>query len=140
MTQEFQFDDPRLKEDGHRENSTPESVSFTINFESGIQNGTPLCDSFPRIEDKTPLAVEKENSVEPCSLFHDEAMDRKVETPNSENDDDDHDDIPRISTRFSDIIGHGGAKLRLEETILPLALPSSLAHTLLTGTVWNILV
>ena len=34
---------------------------------------------------------------------------------------------------FADIIGHGNAKLRLEEALLPLALPPDLAATVLTG-------
>ena len=61
-----------------------------------------------------------------------------------EHDDDDDDDIkaqkasksmPKeiISTKFSDIIGHGPVKLRLEEVLLPLALPPSLADSILTG-------
>lgn len=42
-------------------------------------------------------------------------------------------DNPYIKTRFSDIIGHGSAKLRLDEMLLPLALPPSLARSILTG-------
>jgi len=42
-------------------------------------------------------------------------------------------DSPKIATRFVDIIGHGAAKLRLEEAILPLALPPSLVHSVLKG-------
>lgn len=42
-------------------------------------------------------------------------------------------DHPHIKTRFSDIIGHGSAKLRLDEMLLPLALPPSLARSILTG-------
>ena len=38
-----------------------------------------------------------------------------------------------IKTRFSDIIGHGAAKLRLDEMLLPLALPIALAQSILTG-------
>lgn len=46
-----------------------------------------------------------------------------------------HDDYdkPTITARFSDIIGHGAAKLRLDEMLIPLALPSSLADRILTG-------
>jgi hypothetical protein len=39
-----------------------------------------------------------------------------------------------ISTKFSDIIGHSHVKLRLEEVLLPLALPPQLADSILTGT------
>ena len=42
-------------------------------------------------------------------------------------------DKPSIETRFADIIGHGHAKLRLDEMLLPLALPPSLAQSVLTG-------
>jgi len=42
-------------------------------------------------------------------------------------------DKPPIQTRFSDIIGHGQAKLRLDEMLLPLALPPSLAASILKG-------
>ena len=42
-------------------------------------------------------------------------------------------DEPPIKTRFTDIIGHGSAKLRLDEMLLPLALPSSLANSVLKG-------
>ena len=38
-----------------------------------------------------------------------------------------------IQTRFDDIIGHEHAKLRLDEALLPLALPPSLALKILTG-------
>jgi hypothetical protein len=40
----------------------------------------------------------------------------------------------QISTRFSDIIGHGAVKLRLDEVLLPMALPPALADSILTGT------
>jgi len=36
-------------------------------------------------------------------------------------------------TRFKDIIGHGAIKLRIEEMLLPLALPQSIASSVLTG-------
>jgi hypothetical protein len=39
-----------------------------------------------------------------------------------------------VSTRFSDVIGHGAVKLRLDEVLLPLALPRDLADSILTGT------
>jgi len=38
-----------------------------------------------------------------------------------------------VQTRFDDIIGHSDAKLRLDEALLPLALPPSLALSILTG-------
>jgi hypothetical protein len=37
------------------------------------------------------------------------------------------------STKFSDVIGHGAVKLRLDEVLLPLALPPALANSILTG-------
>lgn len=40
--------------------------------------------------------------------------------------------IPDVS--FRDIIGQGPAKLRLDEALLPLALPADLAESVLTGT------
>ncbi|KAL7448818.1 hypothetical protein ACHAWC_000950, partial [Mediolabrus comicus] len=42
-------------------------------------------------------------------------------------------DIPPITTSFRDIIGHGQAKLRLDEALLPLALPPDLADSVLSG-------
>lgn len=36
-------------------------------------------------------------------------------------------------TRFKDIIGHGAVKLRLDELLLPLALPEQLTQTVLVG-------
>ena len=36
-------------------------------------------------------------------------------------------------TRFKDIIGHGAVKLRIEEMLLPMALPPSVADSVLTG-------
>ena len=36
--------------------------------------------------------------------------------------------------RFSDIIGHGAVKLRIEEVLLPIALPDAIAQSVLTGT------
>ena len=68
---------------------------------------------------------------EPCSsLSQGEVMCNKEEDiPKTR----DFNDSPKITTRFADIIGHGGAKLRLEEAILPLALPASLVNSVLTG-------
>jgi hypothetical protein len=37
------------------------------------------------------------------------------------------------TTRFKDIIGHQSVKLRLDEVLLPLALPASLSRTILKG-------
>jgi hypothetical protein len=37
------------------------------------------------------------------------------------------------STRFSDVIGHASVKLRIDEMLLPLALPPALAQSILTG-------
>ncbi|KAL7435439.1 hypothetical protein ACHAXM_006170 [Skeletonema potamos] len=42
-------------------------------------------------------------------------------------------DIPTINASFRDIIGHGQAKLRLDEALLPLALPPDLAASVLSG-------
>lgn len=38
-----------------------------------------------------------------------------------------------INTRFSDIIGHGDVKIRIDELLLPLALPPSLTDSILRG-------
>jgi len=43
------------------------------------------------------------------------------------------DDISMEKTRFSDIIGHGAVKLRIEEILLPIGLPPALADSILTG-------
>jgi Cdc6-like AAA superfamily ATPase len=71
------------------------------------------------------------SSDEPCSsLSQSEVMcNKEDDIPKTR----DFNDIPNITTRFADIIGHGGAKLRLEEAILPLALPPSLVNSVLTG-------
>jgi hypothetical protein len=45
-----------------------------------------------------------------------------------------HDTCTLIQASFRDIIGHGQAKLRLDEALLPLALPFDLAESVLTGT------
>jgi hypothetical protein len=37
------------------------------------------------------------------------------------------------STRFNDVIGHSSVKLRIDEMLLPLALPPALAQSILTG-------
>jgi SpoVK/Ycf46/Vps4 family AAA+-type ATPase len=43
-------------------------------------------------------------------------------------------DMPvTTTTRFSDIIGHASVKLRIDEMLLPLALPPSLSESILTG-------
>lgn len=38
-----------------------------------------------------------------------------------------------VQTRFSDIIGHGNVKIRIDELLLPLALPPSLTDSILRG-------
>ena len=43
------------------------------------------------------------------------------------------DSPPLINVSFRDIIGHGQAKLRLDEALLPLALPPDLVDSVLTG-------
>lgn len=40
---------------------------------------------------------------------------------------------PLVGVSFRDIIGHGQAKLRLDEALLPLALPPDIASSVLTG-------
>lgn len=40
---------------------------------------------------------------------------------------------PLVNVSFRDIIGHGQAKLRLDEALLPLALPPDIADSVLTG-------
>ena len=45
----------------------------------------------------------------------------------------DHGNHSILKTRFSDIIGHGAAKLRLDEMLLPLALPMELSKSIFTG-------
>ena len=42
-------------------------------------------------------------------------------------------EAPPINASFRDIIGHGQAKLRLDEALLPLALPPDLADSVLSG-------
>ena len=42
-------------------------------------------------------------------------------------------DKPPIKQKFSDIIGHAPAKLRLDEMLLPLALPPGLSNSILSG-------
>ena len=44
-----------------------------------------------------------------------------------------HKDVLLERTRFKDIIGHGAVKLRIEEMILPMALPTTVAQSVLTG-------
>jgi len=41
--------------------------------------------------------------------------------------------VDRSLPRFNDIIGHSAVKLRLDEVLLPLALPPALADTILVG-------
>jgi SpoVK/Ycf46/Vps4 family AAA+-type ATPase len=41
--------------------------------------------------------------------------------------------LTQVTTRFSDIIGHGSVKLRIDEILLPLALPPSLTDSILIG-------
>ncbi len=63
-----------------------------------------------------------------------------LETNNGDGDDDrrdrhphGRDSPPPIGVSFRDIIGHGQAKLRLDEALLPLALPHQIAASVLTG-------
>ena len=53
----------------------------------------------------------------------------------SENQEQRHEEIMPETTiaRFSDIIGHASVKLRIDEMLLPLALPPALADSILTG-------
>jgi len=48
-------------------------------------------------------------------------------------DDDKTKCVDRSLPRFSDIIGHSAVKLRLDEILLPLALPTALADSILVG-------
>ena len=41
--------------------------------------------------------------------------------------------LTHVTTRFSDIIGHGSVKVRIDEILLPLALPSNLTTSVLRG-------
>lgn len=41
--------------------------------------------------------------------------------------------LTHVTTRFKDIIGHGSVKLRIDEILLPLALPPSVTASILIG-------
>jgi ATPase family associated with various cellular activities (AAA) len=55
------------------------------------------------------------------------------EPQDNNNNNNDESVVDRSLPRFSDIIGHSAVKLRLDEVLLPLALPPTLADTILVG-------
>lgn len=56
-----------------------------------------------------------------------------AESLSSDNQEQRHVMPETTTTRFSDIIGHASVKLRIDEMLLPLALPPALADSILTG-------
>lgn len=65
------------------------------------------------------------NNIKGISGGHSEEYEQQVEEDSLQ--------LTYLTTRFSDIIGHGAVKLRIDEMLLPLALPSSLTNSILKG-------
>ena len=68
------------------------------------------------------------SAVSECGGKEGEFVPKSVKSPSSNRY-----DVPPINESFRDIIGHGQAKLRLDEALLPLALPPDLATSVLSG-------
>ena len=74
-----------------------------------------------------------ENCNENDDQVDEEDNQNENETNSREEDSEVEFDKPSITARFSDIIGHGAAKLRLDEMLLPLALPPTMSRNVLVG-------
>ena len=103
-------------------------------------------DSLHSYIEQHPSQCQHQQKIYDADIDHDgiDNNDRNIETVEDseiveeessiqEHSEDEKFDKPTIQTRFSDIIGHGHAKLRLDEMLLPLALPPCLAQSVLTG-------
>ena len=98
--------------------------------------------SISQEDDKTKdvIVLEGKKSPSKTSVNATAMVVHKMDSSKDEEDEDDFKSLKTsagtkniVATKFSDIIGHGAVKLRLEEVLLPLALPSSLADSILTG-------
>lgn len=70
----------------------------------------------------------------PCPTSCEEKISKKKSCSRASEDRELNPESPESKTpRFSDIIGHAAVKLRLDEVLLPLALPQKLADSILTG-------
>jgi hypothetical protein len=99
---------PRMKEP-HREDM------FSNEQETTINNGAPIYER----EIMTSESYLSSNNVTQCPI--EIAVRPKRQKQSHE------------QTRFSDIIGHASVKLRIDELILPLGLPSAIADSVLKG-------
>eukprot|EP00592_Proboscia_alata_P003912 CAMPEP_0194373310 /NCGR_PEP_ID=MMETSP0174-20130528/21735_1 /TAXON_ID=216777 /ORGANISM="Proboscia alata, Strain PI-D3" /LENGTH=341 /DNA_ID=CAMNT_0039152301 /DNA_START=126 /DNA_END=1147 /DNA_ORIENTATION=- len=94
-------------------------------------------------ETQTPSSVSKQPSHNKESSVHnDEYLELTQDTVGIQNtnfgqcrkkEGNKRSNIRSTKIRFNDIIGHGAAKLRLDEALLPLALPRDLYLSILTG-------
>ena len=76
---------------------------------------------------------DNENCSENADQVNEEENQSENDTNSCEVDSEVEFDKPSITARFSDIIGHGAAKLRLDEMLLPLALPPTISRNVLVG-------
>jgi len=112
------------------ENSTRSGI--TINEESSGISGRSLdVDnhlSTVNDDERTPMGFfEKQQEEQQLQLQQQQQQQDKVLVPKIE------EKVIVSKVRFNHIIGHADAKLRLDEVLLPLALPSSIADSVLTG-------
>jgi hypothetical protein len=133
---------------------TPSIDDSRINPDLDSSASIPIITGAPQNEDHVACLPEAINFVTPPKIdswSHEPSMTNFSETDSiqtehstvldesfsvsNENRERGHEDAQpeTTSTRFSDIIGHASVKLRIDEMLLPLALPLTLAQSILTG-------
>jgi SpoVK/Ycf46/Vps4 family AAA+-type ATPase len=102
----------------HDENVAPQRTVLSSSFTISRTPGTTVEDCLDR---------ESVDNGEPCVT----ADESQIKSKKRKQQKSYPDNFER--TRFKDIIGHGAVKLRIEEILLPMALPPIVADTVLTG-------
>lgn len=89
-------------------------------------------DAFSRTGCTTPTSTT--SAIRSSEQPHDQSsLSNKTSVASQEQENNSESFVDRSLPRFSDIIGHSAVKLRLDEVLLPIALPPAMVDTILVG-------
>jgi hypothetical protein len=120
----------------HREASIPLQENWVLNYDSSSYLSNPVREQIGDIlpanaygvgHDQTPIADDRQapSSNTSSKPERNTSSSKRRAATKSTSD--------QNVTMLSDIIGHAAVKLRIEEVLLPIALPPQLADSILTG-------
>ena len=108
--------------------SSRQSAGTVYHCPQGGESAMPMYEDDH--DDPTPCDAEEQDDRGRSPLVKTSVTSQDQQDNNSSNEES---IVGRSLPRFNDIIGHSAVKLRLDEVLLPLALPPALADTILVG-------